>query len=165
MTSTSKLLDQLVVEKAKMALKKMGKSALCARKLEAVLSAKEHGITQVAKVYGVTRTTLTSWIKLIKSDKIERLNAPPERKRKSKLNDEQKEQILKWIKDNSQLTIKAIVIQIEQVFGINVSKSTVHREIQNLGYSYIKPRPKHFKQDPNKVSEFKKKYQAGNSGV
>ena len=35
-------------------------------------------------------------IKLIKNDKIERLNAPPERKRKSKLNDNQRRQILEW---------------------------------------------------------------------
>jgi transposase len=158
MTSKSKLLDQVVVEKAKMALHKIGKSALCARKLEAVIAAKQHGITQVAKVYGITRTTLTTWIKLIKNDKIERLNAPPERKRKNKLNDDQRNQILEWIKDNSQLTIKATRIRIEEIFGINLSKSTVHRELQKLGYSYIKPRPKHFKQDPNKVSEFKKKY-------
>lgn len=158
MTASSKLLDDIVVEKAKVALQKIGKSALCARKLEAVISAKKHGITQVAKVYGVTRTTLTSWIKLIKSDKMERLNAPPERKRKSKLNDEQRKQILEWIKDNSQLTINTTRIKIEQVFAVSLSKSTVHREIQNLGYSYIKPRPKHFKQDSNKVSEFKKKY-------
>ena len=61
MAPSSKLLDDVVVEKAKIALKKIGKSALCARKLEAVISAKKHGITQVAKVYGITRTTLTSW--------------------------------------------------------------------------------------------------------
>jgi transposase len=158
MTSSSKLLDDAVVEKAKMALQKIGKTALSARKLEAVISAKKHGITQVAKVYGITRTTLTSWIKHIKNDNMDRLNAPPERKRKSKLNDEQRKQILEWIKDNSQLTINATRIKIEQVFGVSLSKSTVHREIRNLGYSYIKPRPKHFKQDPNKVSEFKKKY-------
>lgn len=158
MTSKSKLLDQVVVDKAEMALRKIGKSALCARKLEAVIAAKKHGITEVAKVYGITRTTLTTWIKLIKNDKIERLNAPPERKRKNKLNDDQRKQILEWIKDNSQLTINATRIKIEENFGINLSKSTVHREIQKLGYSYIKPRPKHFKQDPKKVSEFKKKY-------
>lgn len=158
MTSSSKLLDATVVEKAKMALKRIGKSALCARKLEAVISAKKHGITEVAKVYGVTRTTLTAWVKLIKQDQIERLNAPPERKRKSKLNNEQRKQILEWIKDNNQLTINAIRIKIEENFAVSIGKSTVHREIQKLGYSYIKPRPKHFKQDPNKVSEFKKKY-------
>ena len=45
MAPSSKLLDDVVVEKAKIALKKIGKSALCARKLEAVISAKKHGIT------------------------------------------------------------------------------------------------------------------------
>ena len=158
MPSSSKLLDDAVVEKAKIALRKIGKSALCARKLEAVIAAKKHGITQVAKVYDITRTTLTSWIKHIKSNRIDRLNAPAERKKKSKLNNEQRKQIAEWIVADSQLTINAILIKIEQVFAISMSKSTVHREIQKLGYSYIKPRQKHFKQDPEKVSEFKKKY-------
>lgn len=158
MTSSSKLLDDAVVEKAKLELKKLSKSALCARKLEAVIAAKKHGITEVAKIYDVTRTTLTSWVKLIKNDEIHRLNAPPERKRKNKLNDVQRKQILDWMKDTSQLTINAIRIKIEEVFAVSLSKSTVHRELQKLGYSYIKPRPKHFKQDPNQASEFKKKY-------
>ncbi|GAJ45753.1 hypothetical protein HE1_00062 [Holospora elegans E1] len=57
--------------------------------------------------------------------------------------------------NDTQLTIKVIRIKIENVFNIGISKSTVHREIKNLNYSYIKHRPKHFKQEQNKVSEFK----------
>lgn len=158
MASFSKLLDDQVAEKAKNQLKEIGKTALMSRKLEAVISAHKHGISQVAKVYDITRTTLTSWIKHVKNDTIEKLNAPAERKKKNKLNDSQRSQILEWIKADSQLTIKAIRIKIEESFNIVISKSTVHREIKKLEYSYIKPRPQHFKQDQNKVSEFKKKY-------
>ena len=156
MASSSKLLTEQVVEEAKYQLRKIGKAALISRKLEAVIAAKTHGISQVAKIYDITRTTLTSWIKHIQNGSIERLNAPAERKRKNKLNDMQRGQILEWIKADSQLTIKAIRIKIENVFNIEISKSTVHREIKKLNYSYIKPRPKHFKQDQNKVAEFKK---------
>jgi len=158
MASFSKLLDDQVVEKAKNQLKEIGKTALMSRKLEAVISARKHGISQVAKVYDITRTTLTSWIKHIKNDAIEKLNAPAERKKKNKLNDLQRSQILEWIKTDSQLTIKAIRIKIEESFNVAISKSTVHREIKKLNYSYIKPRPQHFKQNQNKVAEFKKKY-------
>lgn len=59
MRSSSKLLDDVVVEKAKRALKRLGKATRCARKLEAVIAARKHGITEVAKTYGITRTTLT----------------------------------------------------------------------------------------------------------
>ncbi len=127
MTSTTKLLDQVVVEKAKMALQKIGKSALCARKLEAVISAKKHGITQVAKVCDITRTTLTSWIKLIKNDKIERLNAPPERKRKSKLNEDQRKQILEWIKiKNFMFLVILSSLQVELYITIALLSRNFH---------------------------------------
>lgn len=158
MASFSKLLDDQVVEKAKAQLKENGKTALMSRKLEAVISAKTHGISQVAKIYDITRKTLTSWIKCIRNDAMEKLNAPAERKKKNKLNGSQRSQILEWIKADSQLTIKAIRIKIEESFDVVISKSTVHREIKKLNYSYIKPRPQHFKQDQNKVVEFKKKY-------
>lgn len=157
MASFSKLLDDQVVEKAKNQLKEIGKTALMSRKLEAVISAHKHGISQVAKVYDITRTTLTSWVKHIKNNSMEKLNAPTERKKKSKLNDSQRQIILEWIKADSQLTIKAIRIKIEESFDVELSKSTVHREIKKLNYSYIKPRPQHFKQDQIKVAEFKKK--------
>ena len=157
MASFSKLLDDQVVEKAKNQLKEIGKTALMSRKLEAVISAHKHGISQVAKVYDITRATLTSWIKHIKNDAMEKLNAPPERKKRNKLNDSQRQIILEWIKADSQLTIKAIRIKIAESFNIILGKSTVHREIKKLNYSYIKPRPQHFKQDQIKVAEFKKK--------
>jgi len=158
MAMSSKLLDDQVVEKAKAELKLIGKASIRARKLEAVIAASKHGITKVAEIYDITRKTLTSWIKHIKNDNLERLNAPPERKKKSKLNDLQREQIRKWIQDDSQITIKKLRIKIEQDFNLKISASTVHREVLKLDYSYITPRPKHFKQDQNQVTEFKKKY-------
>lgn len=42
------------------------------------------------------------------------------------------------------------------MFSIEVSKSTAHRLMQKLGFSYITPRPVHNKQDKNKQEEFKK---------
>ncbi|WP_052567187.1 winged helix-turn-helix domain-containing protein [Holospora elegans] len=80
---------------------------------------------------------------------IERLNAPAERKKKNKLNAAQIKQILEWVKVDSQLTTKAIRIKLENVFNIEMSKSTVHQEIKKLNYFYIKPRPKRFKQKQN----------------
>ena len=79
MTQTSKLLDDQVVEKAKTQLRKVGKTALMTRKLEAIISAKKHGISQVAQIYDITRKTLTSWIKCVRNDNLERpLHEPHE---------------------------------------------------------------------------------------
>lgn len=156
--SSSKFLDKEVVEKAKSQLNKIGKSAIIARKLEAVISAGIHGITDVSKIYNITRKTLTSWVKHIKNDTMEKLNSPPERRRKSKLNDTCRSRIKIWLAEDSQLTIKAVRIRIEEEFKISIGKSTVYREMLKMGYSHITPRPKHFKQDPEKIAEFKKKY-------
>ena len=130
MAQVSKLLDDQVVEKAKEQLRKVGKATLMSRKLEAVISAKKHGITKVAKVYDITRKTLTSWIKCIKSDNLAGLSAPTQRKRKNKLNDAQREGIVEWLKEDSQLTLEAIKLKIKEQYNIEISKSTVHRKIQ-----------------------------------
>lgn len=157
MTQISKLLDDQVVEKAKAQLHKVGKTALMTRKLEAIISAKKHGISKVAEIYDITRKTLTSWIKCVKNDNLSGLSAPAERKRKNKLNDAQRAGIMEWLKADSQLTLEAIRLKIKEQYNIEISKSTVHREIQKQNYSYIKPRPQHFKQDQNQVTEFKKR--------
>jgi len=158
MARVSKLLDDGVVEYAKRSLKKVGKDALLVRKLQAVISAKKHGISKVAEVYDISRTTLTSWIKHLRNQALERLKAPPERKRKSRLNDQHRMQIKEWIEENSQLTINQVHERIKQEFEIELSRATVHREMQKLGLAYITPRPKHFKQQAAQVDEFKKKY-------
>ena len=162
MSSVTKLLDEKVLATAKRELKLIGKNALLTKKLEAVIAVKKHSISKVASVYDISRSTLTRWIKHIKNNELEKLRAPKERRRKSKLNEEQRKKIGEWIKANSQLTIKAVRILIESEFSVIVSKSTVHREIRKLKYSYITPRPQHYKQDKNKVDEFKKKYQNKN---
>lgn len=63
MSTQSKLLSDEVVASAKKALKAMGKNALLAKKLEAIIAAKKHGITLVSKIYSISRTTLTEWVK------------------------------------------------------------------------------------------------------
>ncbi len=158
MGGVSKLLEDDVVEYAIKHLKKIGKDALLGRKLQAVISAKQHGISKVAEVYDISRTTLTSWIKHIRNGALDKLKAPPERKKKSILNDEQRKVIGSWIKQGSQLTIDMVHQKIKEQFALDIGRSTVHREMKKLGLSYITPRPKHFKQKADQVSEFKKKY-------
>lgn len=157
MPKVSKLLDEQVVATAVMELKKLGKCAPISRKLQAVISANKHGITEVAKIYDISRTTLTKWIKHVKCSAIERLQAPPERRRKQKLTEQQRQQIKEWIANNPNITIRELKVEIEHKLGVVLGKSTVHRVIKNLSFSYITPRPKHYKQDETLAEEFKKK--------
>ncbi len=158
MPRVSKLINDNIVAYAENQLKKMGNHAMLARKLEAIIAASKHGIKAVAKIYDISRTTLTEWIKHIGEENLSKLKAPEERKRNSILNDSDRSEIKKWIDENPQITIKAIVIKLSEELGKSVSKSTAHREVKNLRYSYITPRKQHTKQDPELVNEFKKKY-------
>ncbi|KLT21764.1 transposase family protein [Wolbachia endosymbiont of Armadillidium vulgare str. wVulC] len=45
------------------------------------------------------------------------------------MNHSQLEQVEVWIEENPNITIKEMRIKIQKKFGLNVSKSTVHRNI------------------------------------
>ena len=157
MAQISKLLDQEILKFANSELKKLGKDAYVIRKLQAVIAAHKHGISKVAKIYDISRTTLTSWIHHLKSQSIEKLKAPESRKRKTKLDNDQMEIIRLWISKDPNITIKNVKIGIEETMGQKLSLSTVHRIMKKLNFSYITPRPSHYKKDEKRRIEFKKK--------
>ena len=66
-------------------------------------------------------------------------------------------EVKKWIELNPNITINALKIKIEGEWEITLSKSTVHKVMKDLNFSYITPRPRHYKQDKIAVDEFKKK--------
>ncbi|BET28196.1 hypothetical protein wCauATS_03980 [Wolbachia pipientis] len=72
------------------------------------------------------------------------------------MNQSQREQVEVWIEENPNITIKEMKIRIQEKFGLNISKSTVHRNMQRMKFSYITPRPVHNGQDKSKQEEFKK---------
>ncbi len=159
MALRSKLLDEKVVESAKAMLKKVRNNAYVTKKLNAVIAAKKHSITAVAKICCISRTALTAWIKHLKFNREEKLFAPPQRRRKTRLNQSQREQVEAWIQENPNITIKEMRIKIQERFGLDISKSTVHRNMQRMKFSYITPRPVHNGKDKSKQEEFKKKSQ------
>jgi transposase len=87
-------------------LKKVRNNAYVAKKLNAVIAAKKHSITAVAKIYCISRSALTSWIKLLKLGREEKLFAPPQRRRKTKLNQAQLQQVESWIEKKLILPLK-----------------------------------------------------------
>ena len=157
MTRKSKLLTDEVANFAKGALAKIGGNTSIAIKLKAVISAYEHGITDVAKIFGVTKTTLISWIKYVKNEKVDLLEVAEGRGRKSVIDDYHREIIKKWLLKDSQLTIDQIRQKLIDECDITPGRSSVHRAIKLLDFSYITPRPKHYKQPENSLEEAKKK--------
>jgi transposase len=157
MPKTSKFLDSAVVSTAKKELQKLGPYGYVSKKLLAVIASSEHGIGEVAKIYGVSRNTITEWIKHIKHLNLEKLKAPEERCKPHKLDKEQMLQVKVWIESDSSITSRALMIKIKEFYDIDVSITTAYRIIKRLNYSYITPRPMHYKQNKDKAEEFKKK--------
>ena len=120
MSKTSKLLDEAVFINAKEGLKKIGRSALISRKLQAIVSARVHGISKVAAIYNVTNKTLTFWIKSLKNGSLSDLFPKPKSVRESLINDRAVKVIEEWLNKDPNLTIKKVRLMIKEEMGIEV---------------------------------------------
>jgi transposase len=145
-----------LLKSAQKELKKIGKNALIVRKLEAIIAACRYGLTEVAKIYGITHTTLLFWIKNFQKSGLEHLKAPPNRHRKSILDDSDRVVLKNILEENHQVTINFLVHKASEILGKKIGKSAMHKEIQKMEFSHITPRPQHYKQDQEKVAAFKK---------
>ena len=157
MVGVSKAVTEEIVDIAKQQLKELGKDSQASRKLQAVISAKDHGITKVADVFNITRATLHSWIRRVQENNVARLSVATGRGPKKKLSTEQIKIVEGWIKQNSSLTIDEVREKIRIELNISIARTTTYRVIKLLNFSYITPRPKHYKSAPKKQEEFKKK--------
>jgi transposase len=150
------LTDQVVLSAVE-GLKKLGKASLVARKLQAIIAAKKHGITKTAEFYAITTKTLIQWIKDLKQESLEALEVQAGRGRKPLVTGIQEIEIKKWISENCNITINQLRQMILKNMNVKLSSATAHRIMQKLEFSYITPRPRHHKQDSKLRDEFKKK--------
>lgn len=60
MAMTLLTIDDELVEKSRFLLKKMGKNAIIARKLEAIIMAKKIGISKTSEITEISRGSITS---------------------------------------------------------------------------------------------------------
>lgn len=107
MARKSNAISEDLYEQAKKSLKKAGRDGDVGRRLQAIISAKQHGITVVAKICNITRATLMSCIRNFEKESIQGLSIKPGRGRKSKLSAEIKEDVRGMIKANPNITIEA----------------------------------------------------------
>lgn len=157
MGMTPQLITEEVYKKALNKLKDISQDNRAAIRLRAIVSAKEQGVNLVAKVFGVSANTIRNWIKSFATEDMNGLEYQSGRGRKSKLSSCHINEILKWTKENPNITIMAIVEKVKTSFGIHSSKSAIHRILKELNLSYITPRPVHHKQDKSSHPAFLKK--------
>jgi len=151
------LITEEVYQKALNQLQHITKDNRVAIRLRAIVSAKEHGVTVVSKVLNITPNTIRSRVKNFKEGGWNNLEYKQGRGRKSNIKEEHFNAIQEWVEEDSNLTLNQILSKLEGTYNLKTSKSAIHRALEKLKFSYITPRPKHYKQDPNQQIEFKKK--------
>lgn len=157
MSRTTKAISDELLAKCKKELKKQGIQGENGRRLQAIISARWHGITLVAKIYNISRETLMRWIRKFQASGPQSFTVAPGRGRRFKLNNMQKEQLHEYIINHGKnITLKHVQKEVATRFGIGISNSTAHRLLKDLGFSYITPRPAHYKQNKTAWENFKK---------
>lgn len=158
MSRVTKAISDAMVEACKAELKEQGIRGENGRRLQAIISAKEHGILEVAKIYNISRETLMRWISKFKQGGSKFFAVAAGRGRRYKLSSEYKLKIKGYIeKEGATLTSKQLQAKIKEDFDVDVSKATAYRVLKELGFSYITARPSHHKQNQALQEEFKKK--------
>ncbi|MDX2050448.1 MAG: winged helix-turn-helix domain-containing protein [Rickettsiaceae bacterium] len=157
MAGISKAINDALYNKVTEALNLVSKSGDVSRKLQAIKSAKTHGVSKVAEIFDISRVALMKWIKSFSEHGIKGLKLKEGRGRKPPLTDSETNEVKKLLEQDHNLTIKAMRIKIQELFSKTLSKSTVHNIIKKLGFSYLTPRPRHYKKDKSAAEEFKKK--------
>ena len=157
MTRVSSAISNKLLEKCEITLKQQGKTGEISRRLQAIISAKHHNISKVSSIFGITRVTMMKWIKDFDKESIGGLIVKKGRGRKRILSKDYEDRIYKIIKKNPNITAKELKKVIENDLLKTVGIATVYRLMRSLGFSYITPRPTHYKQDKEAVEDFKKK--------
>jgi transposase len=111
-----------IYQNARESIKDTPKKSHVYERLNAIISAKEHGISHVSKILRITSQTLRSWVHKFAEGGVANLENKAGAGRKSTLKEEHLKQIEKWIKEDSQLTLAAIQIKLQEeyVFSPNI---------------------------------------------
>jgi putative transposase len=152
-----KELNKELIIKSKEELSKTPSSKLSI-KLKAIAALGNNSIGKVSEVFGFSRNTLKSWVRGFSKNGVEGLKDKQRQGRVAKLTAKQQQEILELVKNYKEnWTLFKLQKEILVRYEIKISHMSIFRLLKKHGLSYVKPRPKHYKQDENQVQEFKKK--------
>jgi transposase len=156
------LIDSNLIEAIKQDIKSIKNSDVVMR-LKAIHASYFHKESDVADIFGIARSTLLKWISNYKKHGIEGCKSKPRGHNPAILTAAEKEIIKKWIisgKDHSDVqvhwTLIRLVKEIQIVFNKSITKTPLWLALISMNLTLKKPRPKHYKSDPEKQAEFKK---------
>lgn len=156
MAGVSKAVSNDVFIQAQCALKELGKAGEISRKLQAIIAAKNVGVSLAAQVFCTSRPSLMAWIKNFSDHAVEGLKIKSGRGRKSCVDDKIKENLRQFMQKNPNTTMQGVIKYIEEKHNVSISASSANRLMKQLNLSYITPRPKHYKAVPSDQDAFKK---------
>lgn len=149
-----------LVEKAEVELISI-KDSQTSIKLKAIISAGTHTVRDVSEILQVSSVSIFKWARLFNQYGIDGLQPRPKGHMRSKLTDENKEQILKWIEksENSHgeqiiWTIDKLRKEIKEVFNIEVGRTPLWKHLRKMDLVLRKPRPEHYKADKSLQEAF-----------
>ena len=123
---------------------------------------------EAAKVGGMDRQTLRDWVIRFNEQGPDGLINVPAPGAPAKLNPEHRAFLARIVDEGPSPPIDGVVrwracdliMRLHEEFGISVSDDTVYRALKDLGFSHVSARPRAYKQDPEAIEAFKKKFRA-----
>lgn len=152
----SKLINEKVFISAENGLKNLSKFGKIAIKLKAIVACKTNNISKVAAMFNISRTSLTGWLKAVHEAGIDELFVKPGRGKAPLVATKYHQLIKEWLQKNPNLTIDNVQQMIYEKLDIKIGRTATYNLIQKLNLSYITPRPKHYKSNPEEQKAFKK---------
>jgi transposase len=119
-----------------------------------LLNAK-YDVEELILILGVSRKTIYNWKNNWSKCKLVGLYNRVGRGRKEVFNDQQKQQIKKWVKQNPK-NLKQVIEKIREEWGVVTSKDTVKRVVKCLGMKWRRLRKVVNGQPEEKTYEIKK---------
>ena len=162
MARPKRSIDQQLLEEARTQLKEFRHGKVYLR-LVVIVKAGEHPIAETAGFFGISRNTVFRWIKRFREEGVEGLYDRARGHNPSKLTEEHKQQISRWLEtatdargEATHWTLQKLRHHIKRCLGVRISLYALWRHLQKLGFRQKVPRPLHHKAEPELQEAFKK---------
>ena len=144
-------------------LARQEKVARVAIRLRAVILAKEgHDAPAIARLLGRSRRAVQQWVRWYNQEGVGALPDAPRPGKKTKLTPEQEAGLCAWLDAGPPLEGPVgarrgpeVRAHIKAAFGVPYSLSGAYEVLHRLGYSALRPRPRHRKADPAAQEAFR----------
>ncbi|MFH1540010.1 MAG: IS630 family transposase [bacterium] len=162
MVRPKELVDKALCQRAKEAMEQIKDHKVCVR-LQAIAGCASQPVNTVASVMGVSRHTVWRWAKRFRAQGVEGLCDSPRGHNPAKLDEAKRKQVARWLKtgkdhegERVHWTLAALADEVERVFEIRVSTTSLWTTVRGMGFRQKAPRPVHTKADPQAQERFKK---------